>query len=348
MKKNRTFIFGLISAFLIFIILELTGRLALFVMKYPFWQPSKVFYAEIDSVQNTAISQSDEYFDILILGGSAISMNFGIHINKNLDSLLNLSPNHPKIRRFTVATPAHTSLDNLNKYSLLKDKRFDLVIFYEAINENRTNNIPPESFSDDYQHVSWYYDMAIMEQHPEVNWTVLPYLVHKSVNLLVDKIKGKQFLELNSISPDYVKYGAEIRSAKPYRNNIEQIIQESKKRNEKLLLMTYALYIPSSIVGNGGYADYRDFAGCQYPSPHHLWGDPVNVRKGVDMHNTILKELAAKNHVLLLDMDKEMPRQKDYYCDICHLTEPGSKIFAQKMFQFITEKGLLKPIEERK
>lgn len=343
-SKKHYFLLATSSILLLLVLLEFIGRMALcFVMKYPFWQPSTKFYPELQKVQSIAISQKDAIFDILILGGSAISREFGLSINQSLDSLLNELGNNRKVRLFNVATPAHTSLDNLNKYILLDDKRFDLVIYYEAINDTRANNIPPQEFKNNYQHILWYYDLELIKHHPEINWTVLPFIIHKSYNVLIDKIKGKKFLDLHTVNADFVKYGRDIKTAKPYYRNVEQIVHEAKKRQEKILLMTYALYVPPSIIGNGGYTDYRDFAGCQYPSPLWLWGDPVNVQAGVNHHNRAIRQLASKYQTYFVDMDKQMPRSKDFYCDLCHLTEAGGKEFSKTVFQYIQETHLMNP-----
>ncbi len=337
-SSKRSYIFGAISILLLFLFLELIGRLALFIMKYPFWQPSNKFYPELQTILQADIAENNDTYDILILGGSAMSLEFGGQINKTLDSLLHLS--NPKVKIYNAATPAHTSLDNLYKYKMLADKHFDLVIFYEAINENRFNNIPPKDFSDDYQHILWYYDMALMNRHPEVNWTVLPFIAHKSINLLIDKLKGKKFLNFQEINPDYIQYGSDIKTAKAYRQNVEGIIKEAQAKKEKILLMTYALYVPQSVIGNGGYTDYRDFATCKYPSPLWLWGDPINVRQGVQVHNDVIRQLAAQYHTFLFDMDQQMPRQKDYYCDLCHLSDNGSRIFAQNLYKYLNDSNL--------
>ncbi|MEZ4900803.1 MAG: SGNH/GDSL hydrolase family protein [Spirosomataceae bacterium] len=318
------------------------GRTALtVVMKYPFWQPTKKFYSELASIQSTSVSQNDSTFDVLILGGSAMSREFGLSINKTLDSLLNQPKNRKKARLFNAATPSHTSLDNLNKYRMLEKQRFDLVIYYEAINETRANNIPKESFSDDYKHIIWYYDLALIKLHPEVNWTVLPFIVHKSINLLKDKLSGKKFLELHTANPDFIQYGKEIKTTKPYRQNIVQIVREAQKRQEKILLMTYALYVPPSVIGNGGYTDYRDFAACQYPSPLWLWGDPINVETGVRQHNEALRQVATQYHTYFFDMDRAFDRTKDYYCDLCHLSETGGKHFALKLNKYLINNHLI-------
>jgi hypothetical protein len=343
-SKRSSFILATVSLLLLLITLEVIGRMALyFVMKYPFGQPSKKFYPELEKIQQASISQTNDKFDILILGGSAISREFGLPINKTLDSLLNQSANNRKVQIFNAATPSHTSLDNLNKYNLLAQKHFDLVIYYEAINDTRANNIPPQDFSDNYQHIMWYYDMALMKHHPEINWTVLPFIIHKSFNLSIDKLKGKHFLDLQRVNPDFVKYGEDIKTTNPYHHNVAQIVVEAQKRREKVLLMTYALYVPPSVTGNGGYTDYRDFAGCQYPSPLWLWGDPVNVQSGVNQHNLAIRQIAAQYKTYLFDMDKELPRTKDFYCDLCHLTESGGEEFASKLYQYMIENNLLTP-----
>jgi hypothetical protein len=60
-SKRSSFLLATISMVLLLITLEIIGRTVLcFVMKYPFWQPSRKFYPELEKIRQLPISQNYE------------------------------------------------------------------------------------------------------------------------------------------------------------------------------------------------------------------------------------------------------------------------------------------------
>src|SRR5262245_19850020 len=113
-------------------------------------------YPEIieSGVEDGPISNSDEVYDILLLGGSVLSPYFG-DVDKRLGQALRTRLGRP-VRVFNLCKPAHTSRDSLLKYRSLAHQRFDLDVVYNGINDTRMYNCPPEVFRADYTHCTWY------------------------------------------------------------------------------------------------------------------------------------------------------------------------------------------------
>ncbi|WAC12214.1 hypothetical protein [Dyadobacter pollutisoli] len=105
--------------------------------------------------------------------------------------------------------------------------------------------------------------------------------------------------------------------------------------------MSYATYFPDNVKLTGEESDMKHFAGCNYASPVTIWGKPEGVRKGVQVHNRILKKLVAANRVLFLDMKNRMPKDSTLFCDVCHVSEPGAQHFAHEIVQFIIRQKAL-------
>jgi hypothetical protein len=42
-----------------------------------------------------------------------------------------------------------------------------------------------------------------------------------------------------------------------------------------------------------------------------------------------------------VDMEAIMPKNPTLFCDVCHLSEPGAKLFARSMASYIIENKLL-------
>jgi len=232
--KSRNILFSGIFALILLCLTEILLRIGVVFLGYPFLRPAdyiyKGFYDNMEELQKKEVRRGGDVKNVLILGGSVVSTPWS-RLESRLDTLL--QKHYGKGSRFAffnIAGAGHTSRDNLLKYELLKDKQFDLVLYYEAINENRANNIPPEEFRSDYTHIKWYRDIEILQRHPEINLTVIPFLIDKLVCNVSDKLSHRIFVSAEKVAPQYSKYGADIKTAGPYRRNIEQIIQIARSR----------------------------------------------------------------------------------------------------------------------
>ncbi|MEO6283646.1 MAG: hypothetical protein ABIN80_02715 [Dyadobacter sp.] len=342
MKLRLLFFSGIFFAIL-FIFTEILLRASLVFLGYPFFRPSdyiyKGFYNNLQEVTQKTIRSDDAVKDILILGGSVVSTPWS-HLEARLDSILRKHyGTGQKFAFYNIAGAGHTSLDNALKYSLLEKQRFDLVIYYEAINENRANNIAAKDFKADYSHIKWYRDIYLLRAHPEINFTVIPYLADMLISTVRDKVTHKVYISQEKVDPALAGFGGDIKTAATYQKNIQKIITTAQSRKDRLVLMSYATYFPPNFKLTGEESDMKHFAGCNYASPVTIWGSPENVRKGVQVHNGILRKLVAANHVLFLDMENRMPKDSSLFCDVCHVSEPGAQRFAHEIVRCIVENG---------
>ncbi|MEO6283647.1 MAG: hypothetical protein ABIN80_02720 [Dyadobacter sp.] len=337
--------FYLIYFLSVYVFIEVALRMALGFLGYPILMPKEYFldkyYGVLRPVLTREIRNDDEIKDILVLGGSVICTGYS-----KLDSLLptilvNELGDKRKYVLHNVAVPAHTSMDNLLKYRALEGKRFDLVIYYEAINENRANNVPEVDFREDYSHIRWYEDIELLIAHSEINFTVVPFFLEKVImetrNLLLHKV----YINQNGVDSVYTQFGSDIKTAKSFKKNLEDIISIAGSRNEKLLMLSYASYFPRRTDLTGGAEDFKYFGNCQYRTVTSLWGKSENIEKGIRIHNGILRKLARTKGIAFLDMENIMPQDSSLFCDVCHLSEPGTKRFAKEIAQFIVKEKLL-------
>ncbi len=344
MKPRHTLFFG-IFFLLLYGFAELLLRLALTFYGYPFFKPSDYlfhrFYPELEAIIRADTRSDDSVKDVLILGGSAASTAWS-QLDTRLDSLLRRAyPGGETFAIYNAASPGHTSLDSKIKYKLLEKQRFDLVIYYEGINENRANNVPPARFRSDYTHFKWYSDLQLLITHPEINLTVFPYLLHKIFRALNNKFTHNEYISMESVDQHYVQYGSTIKTAIPYANNIAGILEMASTRGDKVLLVGYASYFPKGVSLTGDKSDQKYFACCYFSSPVTTWGKPENVYKGIQIHNQMLRKVASQSKVPFLPMDKLMPHDSSQFRDVCHFSEAGAENFAKQMARFILEKNLL-------
>ena len=273
--------------FVWFLIIEILLRLLLPV---PFFNTKEVlqaFYPAYKEVKTRKIVKDDETFDILILGGSVVAAYYPIE--KLLQEQLQLKTSKP-IRIHNVAEPAHTSLDSYYKYKKLLDKSFDLVLFYHGINETRANNCPDSIFKKDYTHYSWYRALRQIDRQKEIRWTILPYTLHYAWIYLQEFIGSPELIHFKDNRKDWMKYGNSIKTEAAFRENIEKILSIAKRKNEKVILMSFAYYIPDDYSKEKFVNKALDYT--RHNRAIEIWGKPEYVEKGILVHNTVIKSLA--------------------------------------------------------
>jgi hypothetical protein len=262
-------------------------------------------------------------FNLLLLGGSVLTEDWGQVpecLNEKIKDVLGKAPNV-----VNLAAAAHSSLDSLYKYEWAGGKRFDMVAFYQGINEVRANNVPPEIWKKDYSHYSWYDEVNFYFRHPWLRKTglMLPYFMkHLLVQLDREVINRDGYVPEHSPRPEWVEYGVDIKTMESFRDNLNGIIDIAKGRQEPLMVMTFAYFSPE---GKGLDAD------SPFVKFTEIWGDGENVIRGIKAHNEVIRELARKDDVIFLDQEKLMGGRKEYFTDICHFSLEGSETFAGNM-----------------
>jgi hypothetical protein len=343
--NTRKTLFSAILCFILLLFIELLFRITFCFFGYPFVKPGNYlysgFYPIIKDVVRNDVRSDDDTHDILILGGSVISTPWS-HMEARLDTILQRKYGKKKrLAFYNVAAAGHTSLDNLVKYQLLSDSRFDLVMYYEAINENRANCISEKDYRMDYGHIKWYNDIHRLQNHREINYTIIPYALDILTSAVWDILIQRTYASRVDVEPELVKYGSNIKTAGAYKKNLSGIIALAKQRREKLLLINYASYFPKGVKLTGQEEDRKYYACCDYASPVSQWGDAENVKKGILIHNRILTELARENQTYFFDMARNMPQEGRFFRDVCHVSELGAQTFAHKLAGYIINEKLL-------
>ena len=114
-------------------------------------------------------------YNILLLGGSVLTKEWGKIPEQLFNKVTEVTGKRANI--VNLACPAHSSLDSYYKYKETIDKSFDLVLFYQAINETRANNVPPELWKDDYSHYAWYEEINWYYNHPKLKSVFFSYRI---------------------------------------------------------------------------------------------------------------------------------------------------------------------------
>lgn len=336
-KKTILFILCALSTLLLF---EISSRAVLTIkMQVPFFRPGEilyVFYPKLKELRNVVSGKNNEYFDILLLGGSTLHPDYG-----NIEELLatNLeSRNGSIVRIFNLASPGFSSLDSYSMYKRLVNRKFDLVVLYDGLNEVRANNCPPDIFKDDYSHYAWYESIKIFDSHKEIDLISLPYHLHQLIVTIKRQSDPSKYVPANEPKPEWAQYGCDIKTELSFKENYIKILEIAKNKKEAVLLMTFASYIPDSYNYQNFLDRLLDYG--EHESPVELWGNPDCVTNGLAVHNEVVRELAAiyRNQVIFVDQNQWLPKEGLYFDDICHLTDLGCAVFADNIMDGIEGK----------
>lgn len=293
----------------------------------------QLYYPELDLVIPLARKPGQENpyhnFDVLILGASVFNPHIGPIPVELMERLSYSTGNWVQI--FNAAQGAHTMLDSYYKYKHLADREYDLVIVYHGINDVRINNCPPDWFRPKYGHYAWYRELNAIEDGSLERILALPITLKLAWLRLEARLGLVNYVGREPIPKEFYQYGSNIRTTETFRESLEGIVALAGQRGQTVLLMTYASYIPPDY-------DEMEFRAHKFDYYYHwfpveVWGAPENVKKGLDAHNEIIRDVARNHpdHTLFIDVARAMPRVGHLFNDVCHFSTEGATVFVNKM-----------------
>lgn len=298
----------------------------------PFFKMDKLiwhFYPEIKQLEKD-YNESKAQLKILVLGGSVVNSKVYCDLSQKLPKSLrdNLDSNI-SVQVFSLGQNGHTSLDSKNKLNEIQHLHFDYVFFYHGINDSRANNIPNVYFDMDYNHFAYYKLVNIINGHPEKKIIVSPFAIHYIYNQLVQIILPKPqvppfYIVLGETVEDslYWDQGDQIKTKKSFQKNLNSIYASVKSTGRtKLILFSYAYYHPENYSLSSFVKKELDYAEQKWPT--EIYGRPENVVKAIQAHNEILISYKNRSNVLWYDFNTVIPKNAQYFNDICHLTDNG-------------------------
>lgn len=300
------------------VLLELASRIYLSLRRdSSFADPSSTslfYYPEMKPTK--ACPPSSSKWDILLLGASVLNPAWG-SVEKELKNLL--SNSSKDVRIHNMAIPAHTTRDSLIKYRLLEGHVFDKVFVYHGINELRMNNYSEDRFQQDYSHVHWYRTVNPLVRHRELSFLATPFMVEHAWFKLTRKDDDEEYEDR--------KYGGLIKTEQAFHSNLKAIANLAEKREDALVLATYAYHVPPDYSKDAFYAKNLDYNAHRLPV--EAWGHPKNIRLGLEIHNKIIRRLASEEKITCVEIADHIHGEAANFDDICHLTSKGSRRFAQ-------------------
>jgi hypothetical protein len=290
---------------------------------YPMTRDIKEQYAHTDT----------HSYKILVLSCSTLQKDWG-DIKIQLEKRLNISdkmasPGADSFSVFNASGIGFSSRDNLTCYRLLSDLRFDLVIDYSGINDARFNNCPGGIFKNDYSQIPWNNEINCILRHPEMNYTVIPFFIDFSYQLIYESIAKDKFIPVHySMRQSWWDFGSDLKSLKAFKSNIEGIQALSKEKKEQLLFVSYCYYIPSDYTLKKFKCKRLDYTYQKNSREIEIWGWPKNISSFLDSADIVVKRIATDNNVPYLNIRPEFEGKSLYFADICHFSPAGLTSFS--------------------
>ncbi|MGH2373611.1 MAG: hypothetical protein ACRDIC_09090 [bacterium] len=322
----------LVSLLLSIVGAEVASR-AFWSMRYhvPFAHPDRIlyaFYPELERIDRKNPRPDDGFYDILLLGGSALHRDYG-EVEQALQEQLAYA-GHRNVRVYNLADRAHTSRDSRLKYAAVGDARFDLVLVYDGINEARANNAPPEIYRDDYAHYAWYEVVNTLAPYHRSAQFALPYTLRYLQVGLRHAVAPDRYAPTEAPRPEWRQYGRNYRSVMSLEHNLNIVLRIAARHGDRVMLMTYATYVPDDYTPEA-FQEKRLAYGLHL-IPIELWGRREDVMGAVAAQNAVVRGLAERHRdVLFVDQATLMAGSPLYFNDACHLTVAGSSKFVENL-----------------
>ncbi|MDP3937691.1 MAG: hypothetical protein Q8R92_06095 [Deltaproteobacteria bacterium] len=287
-------------------------------------------------------------FRILALGASAfVTREFQPRFQDLLDEAPIFTSSGFHARVISSGVPAHMTFDSLWKYEYwYRGYDLDLVIFYHGINDARANSYPDDLFQEDYTQLLYYRQYAPLfawaAAHPRVSESFVVMLVRKLITwwrLRSDPLFAKGPYNDPRNDPWLVE-GANVKTAMVFRRNLEAVLDIAKERGQRVLLLTYAYYLPDDYTNERFLEKKTDYSFMPESVATEVWGIKENVVAAIVAHNEVVREVASRHpEALFFDMERFMPKDRRHFIDICHWTDLGRKVFARGVLKALDEQG---------
>ena len=290
------------------------------------------------------ISEGD--FRMLALGASAfVTRNFQPEFQRLMNDDPFFSDEGLRVRVASTGVPAHMTYDSLWKYQFwYANYDFDLVIFYHGINDARANNYPPEVFRDDYTQFIYYRQFVQIfdwrDRHPRLSNFFVATLGAKIFGWFKIRLDPDfQSSPYNKPSDDpWLVEGSDIKSARVFEKNLEEMLGLAKARDQRVLLLTYAYYLPADYTNQRFMSQLTDYSFKPESVAVEIWGTKEGVIKAIKTHNEVIRAIAARHpEALFFDMERFIPKDSEHFIDVCHWTDKGRARFAEGVSQALRD-----------
>lgn len=246
-----------------------------------------------------------------------------------LEQLLNKDKNNYEVINMGFAGK---SLNFIKQLFFVEAYKYDpdIIIIYT----NRNSIMYDGAYADPKLNKNELLKVNYFLQENIMTYRFMFKVYKRSSNLFLNKIYLKSPISDKGISKKYLLSG--------YKDSLLEIINFSKKKNIKVILVKFAYYFNSELISDIDNYTAEDLV-KKYENDYFIkkynLDETVNfwaVMGGILNKN--LEELGDHENVIIVDPVKELLKTNSNFTDYIHLTSQGNSILAQKIFKEINKK----------
>ena len=210
-------------------------------------------------------------------------------------------------------TGGYTSSDLLVRFLLqIIDTSPDVLVIYHGYND--ISSYLTSDFKSDYSHSRKNLGETYFKYYLG---SLMPYIPINFINCLQNKwfSQNSRYSLVDSISKGQFKIDNKIEEGlRSYERNIQHIITVCKSYNIEVILSTYCFFL---------HEKAKDV------EIHKVYENIIN------KENLVIKKLAAKNNLKLVDAYNLIPKNNNNFVDTVHFTHNGMKLLAKHISEQI-------------
>ena len=272
------------------------------------------FFNGYNGDRDIKIPKPNDIFRINCLGAST-TQNYISFENKNYSYPMELEKIlekklKKKVEVNNCGQGGYTSADILIRFLMqIAETKPDAIIIYHAYADIRS--YLTENFSSDYSHSRQnlgnnYWKLKLGSLVPNfplnflnyLNSHWLPFNTRLSLDELVHKIKINELKLTNDFSEGLITY----------ERNIQYILDICGKNKIQVLLSTFCHFLHAEVKNEPLHKLYNEI---------------------IDEENKIMRKLAEKNNIKLVDNAKKFPFEEKYFVDTVHFSHEGMRRLAE-------------------
>jgi hypothetical protein len=268
---------------------------------------------------------------IVTLGGSTTFCPYASEDAKawpaQLERMLNESCAPQRIEVVNYAAAGYNSADSLNTFALRAlDRDPDIVIVHHAWNDLGVGIRP--GLVSDYTHRrkvashrphSWWHKLAIYRTYVAYKGSVL------------NKFLGRE-------RPVGTAEDIDPRAVEIFERNVESIVLLAQPRGIEPVLLTFASRLPAD-----DDPDWRSKLEHVKVLAFQDVFTPVGVFRAFKAYNEAIRRIAARRHVVVVDLANTYPREDRYFQEheFAHRTDAGLEVFARTVADALLREGVI-------
>jgi len=188
------------------------------------------------------------------------------------------------------------------------DTKPDIVVIYNAYNELQASLTA--GYQSDYSHAKRnlgevYYLYRLASKIPNIPLAFWNHALNTS-----SFSQNIRYTLLSAITREEADIKNDFKGLATYRRNIEHIINICRANNIRVVLSTFCHYLYPEIESDKTHLKYRE---------------------GIELENGIMREIARKYNLSLIDNYLLIPKENKYFLDSIHFTPEGMELLAKNI-----------------